>query len=345
MAQGFRYGQVGIVELDIFSHQADGHTAAAAADIFHHLFPVCQIRLPGFQSQFPAHDGRQIRLFQHQRRFIQHRKGDVFNDAVRLYVAEQADFLENGRLQGFVTAQNNNVGVNAHTPQFLDGMLGGFGFVLVRAPEERHQGHMDEQAVLPAHFQGNLPHCFQEGLGLDVTDGTPDFRNHHIGIGLLSHPVDKILDFVGNMGNHLDSRAQILSPTLLIQHIPVNLAGGQVGILVQIFVDKPLIVAQIQIRLRTVLGNVDLSVLIRAHGTRVDVDIRVQLLGGNFQPPGLQQPAQGGSRNALAQTGNHAAGYKDIFRHMPVFSFSHSTVTDLARFFGLSMSHPFSFAT
>ena len=180
---------------------------------------------------------------------------------------------------------------------------------------------MDEQAVLPAHFQGNLPHCFQEGLGLDVTDGTPDFRNHHIGIGLLSHPVDKILDFVGNMGNHLDSRAQILSPTLLIQHIPVNLAGGQVGILVQIFVDKPLIVAQIQIRLRTVLGNVDLSVLIRAHGTRVDVDIRVQLLGGNFQPPGLQQPAQGGSRNALAQTGNHAAGYKDIFRHMPVSPF------------------------
>ena len=180
---------------------------------------------------------------------------------------------------------------------------------------------MDEQAVLPAHFQGNLPHGFQERLGLDVTDGTADFRNHHVGIGLLAHPVDKLLDFVGDMGNDLDRRAQILSPALLVQHIPVNLAGGQVGILVQVFVDKPLIVAQIQICLRTVLGDVDFSVLVRTHGTRIDVDIRVQLLGCHFQAPGLQQPAQGGSRNALAQAGNHAAGYKDIFRHMPVSPF------------------------
>ena len=86
-------------------------------------------------------------------------------------------------------------------------------------------------------------------------------------------------------------------------------------ILVQVFVDEALIVAQVQIGLRAVLGDVDLAVLIGAHGAGVDVDVGVQLLGGDLQSPRLEKTAKRRRGDALAQTGNHAAGHKDVFRH------------------------------
>ena len=107
----------------------------------------------------------------------------------------------------------------------------------------------------------------------------------------------------------------ILSPALLGDHVGIDPAGGQVGELVQVLVNKALVVAQVQVGFRPVLGHKDLAVLIRAHGARVHVDVRVQLLGGHLQAPGFQKPAQGGGGNALAQTGNHTAGHKNILCH------------------------------
>ncbi len=90
------------------------------------------------------------------------------------------------------------------------------------------------------------------------------------------------------MGYHLDGLPQILSPALLIEHVPVDLAGGKVRELIEVLVDEPLIVAQVQVRLKAVLGDVDLAVLVWAHGARVHVDVWVQLLGGHLKPPGFQ---------------------------------------------------------
>ena len=185
--------------------------------------------------------------------------------------------------------------------------------MLIGAPEEGHQGHVDEQAVGGSHLQGDLPHGLHKGLGLNVTDGAADLGDDHVGIGLLAHPVDKFLDLVGDVGDDLDGGAQVLTLALLVQHVPIHLAGGQVGIFIQVLVNEPLIVAQVQVRFGAVLGDVDLPVLIGAHGARIHIDIGVQLLGGHLQPPGLQQTAQGCRRNALAQAGDHAAGDENVF--------------------------------
>ena len=49
---------------------------------------------------------------------------------------------------------------------------------------------------------------------------------------------------------------------------------------------------QIQVGLSAVLGDVDLPVLVGAHGAGVHIDIGVQFLGSHLQPPGFQQAAQ-----------------------------------------------------
>ena len=116
------------------------------------------------------------------------------------------------------------------------------------------------------------------------------------------------------MGDDLDSLAQVGTLALFVQHIPVDLAGSQVGVFVQVFIGKTLVMAQVQVGLGAVVSHKDLAVLQRAHRAGVHVDIRVQFLACHFQAAGLQQAAQAGGGNALAQPGNDAAGNKNILR-------------------------------
>ena len=100
--------------------------------------------------------------------------------------------------------------------------------------------------------------------------------------------IDKLFDFVRDMWNDLDGFAQVFSLPLFVQHIPVDLAGGKVGITIQVFVDEALIVAQIKVGLGSVFGNVDFAVLKRRHGAGVDIDVRIELLRGDLKPARLQ---------------------------------------------------------
>ena len=174
---------------------------------------------------------------------------------------------------------------------------------------------MDEAAVFPSLLQTHLTDGFKEGLALDIAGGAADLGNDHIGLGRGGQIIDVALDLVGDVGDNLYRLPQICALTLLVQHVPVHFTGGQVGVLVQVFVDKTLIVTQIQIGLGAVIGHEHLAVLQRAHGARVHVHIGVQLLAGHLQATALQKPTQRCSSNAFAQTGDHAAGHKNKFCH------------------------------
>ena len=76
------------------------------------------------------------------------------------------------------------------------------------------------------------------------------------------------------------------------------------------FVDEALVMAEIKVGLRAVIGDEHFSVLVRAHGARIDVDVRIQLLRGDFIAARLQKPAEARRRDALAQTGNDAARHE-----------------------------------
>ena len=214
-----------------------------------------------------------------------------------------------------VRPQHDDVRADAHALQLLHAVLGGLGFVLPAGLQIGHQRDVDVQRVLPAGLQTDLTDCLDEGLALDIADRAADLGDDHVRAGFLPDPVDEALDLVRDVGDGLDRGAQIAALTFLPDHIRVDLAGGQVGIPVQILVDEALVVAQIQIRFRAVLGHVNLPVLIGAHGSRIRIDVRIQLLGRDPDAARLQQPPEGRCRNALAQAGYHAAGYENILGH------------------------------
>ena len=213
---------------------------------------------------------------------------------------------------------------------------------------------MNKHHVLFALLLRHLTNGLQERLRFNIAHGAADFANHHVGV-CLGHGINAALDFIGHVRNNLNGCTQIIAPALPVQNFPDHSAGADAGLAGQAHIGETLVVAQIQIRFRAVIGDEHFAVLIRAHGAGVHVIIGIELLVDYVQSALLQQPAQRCGANALTQTGYHAACYKYKLRHsllIPLFiSFlrfnclNYSTVTDFARFFGLSISQPFSFAT
>ena len=182
---------------------------------------------------------------EHQRTLVEAGHGQVLDDALRLDVAEGADLPADVAAHAAVGAQDDDVGADAHALQLLDGVLCGLGLVLIGAGDVRHQYHMDEAAVLLALLEAHLTDGLEEGLALDVAGGAADLGNDHIGLGGRGQIVDIALDLVGDVGDDLNGLAEVSTLTLLVQHVPVDLAGGEVRILVQVLVDEALVMAEI----------------------------------------------------------------------------------------------------
>ena len=163
----------------------------------------------------------------------------------------------------------------------------GFGFVFATGLEIGYQCDVYVKRVFTAHFEPYLTYGLNERLPLDITDRSADFRDHHVCPGLFAHAINETLDLVSDVRNCLNGGSQVSALPLFMNDVGVDFSGGEVGVPVQVLVDEPLVMPQIQIGFRAVLCDVDFAVLIGAHRTGIHVDVRVQLLRRYFQPSGL----------------------------------------------------------
>ena len=141
---------------------------------------------------------------------------------------------------------------------------------------------MNINGVFPADLKTYLTDSLQKGLAFNISRSAADFCNNHIGIGLFAYAVNKLLNFIGYMRDNLHRLPQILSPTLFIKHIPVNLACSKVRKFIKVLIDKSFVMTEVKVGFRTVLGYKNLAVLIGAHCAGVYINIRVKLLRRNL---------------------------------------------------------------
>ena len=138
-----------------------------------------------------------------------------------------------------------------------------------------------------SHIMLKLADGFQKRLTLNVThrsshldDGDPCIIGSVI-------PVKTALDLIGNMRNDLYGSPSKVTPALLLQHRPVDLSCGDIGVLIQTLINKTFIVPQIQICLCTVICNKHLSMLNGIHRTRININIRIKFLHCDLVSPRL----------------------------------------------------------
>src|SRR5260370_37217223 len=101
-----------------------------------------------------------------------------------------------------------------------------------------------------------------------MADGAGDFDDAEV-VSFGRQP-NTVLDLVGDMRDHLHGHAEIIAAPLLLDHRVVDLAGGAVVPPAHRGADKALIMAEIEVGLRAVVGYEDLAMLQRRHRARMD---------------------------------------------------------------------------
>ena len=163
-----------------------------------------------------------------------------------------------------------------------------------------------------AYLMLELTDGLQKRLAFNISDRAAYLNNGNLCVRGCKIAVKTALNFIGNMGDNLYGASAEISAALLLQDGPVNLTRGNVGIFRQTFVDEALIMSKIQIGLGAVIGNKHFAVLYRIHGTRININIRIKLLHGNFVAACLQQTAQGSCGDAFSKARNYTASDKDV---------------------------------
>ena len=170
---------------------------------------------------------------------------------------------------------------------------------------------MDEQDVFLPLLGSHLPDGLEERLRFNIADRAADLGDEHVGCSVV-HLIDAGFDLVRDMRDDLHGAAQIAALALAAQNAPIDLARRDGAARRQTLVREALVMAEIKVRFRAVVGDEDLAVLIRAHGAGVDVQIRVKFLVLHAQTALLQEPAERRRADALAKAGHDAAGDKNI---------------------------------
>ena len=156
-----------------------------------------------------------------------------------------------------------------------------------------------------------LAQRLEERQRLDVADRAADLGDHEVHVLRLGHEPDPVLDLVGDVRDHLHGAAEVVAAALAPDHRVVDRAGGDVRAARGVGVGEALVVAEVEVGLRAVLGHEDLAVLERAHRARVHVDVRIELLEGDAEAARDQQAADGGGGDALAECRHDSPGDED----------------------------------
>ncbi len=274
----------------VFADHGDIHLTIEVGQPVNHVPPFREIGGWCLQTQLAYHDIVQTLLMQQQRNPVNgvgiHRSDDgLFAD-----IGKQGNLATFGFRNHPVRAADQNIRLDADGAQFLDGMLGRLGLEFTGRADVGHQREMDEQAVFIAQFHPHLADRLKKGLRLDVTDGAADFNKGHVMpfAAQANHP----LDFVGDVRDDLDRRAQIFALSFLADDVFVDLSGGPVVHLAHGGPDKPLVMPKIEIGFGTIIRDEDFTMLERAHGARIDVDVGVQFGQGHLEAASFEDGRQ-----------------------------------------------------
>src|SRR5439155_748695 len=174
------------------------------------------------------------------------------------------------------------------------------------------EGDVDVEGVAAADFLAELADGLEERERLDVADGAADLDDDDV--DALADLADALLDLVGDVGDDLHGLAEVVAAALFLDDLEVDAAGGEVVLARGAHGGEALVVAEVEVGLGAVVGDEDLAVLERRHGSGIDVDVGIEFLEGDLEAARLEESADGGRGDALAESRDYAAGDEDVFR-------------------------------
>ena len=245
-------------------------------------------------------ENQRIHAFQRkaERHFIDRRHSSCANYRALFDVAKEGDFLFHLPAQVTFRAAQQYICLNADTEQFLDGVLRGLGFQFLGGGDPRHQREMDKDSIFAAQLLAHLTDGLKKRQRFYVTHRAADLDNRHVR-AIRRNLAHSVLDFVGHVGNYLDGLAQVVAAPFFEDNLLVDAPRREVVVARERRMSKSLIMAQVEVGFSAVVGDKNLAVLEGRHGSRIDVEIGVELHHVHAQAALFQQAADGGCCQAF----------------------------------------------
>ena len=139
---------------------------------------------------------------------------------------------------------------------------------------------MDVADIVAADVESELTDRLKEGQDLNVAHRAADLGDDDVDV-VAHEAVDPALDLVGDVGDHLHRLAEIVATALGSDDCAVDRAGCPVGVCREVLIDEPLVVPEVEIGFAAVVGDEHLAVFEGVHRSRIDIQIRVELLHGD----------------------------------------------------------------
>ncbi len=178
---------------------------------------------------------------------------------------------------------------------------------------------MDVTGIAGTNVLAHLADCFEERRAFNIANGAPDLANHDIDVVVITEFAHPGLDFVRDVGDHLNRRTEIVPPPLLANHRLVDRTRREVGVTPQRHTNESLVVAEVKIGFPAVIGNKHFAVLKRVHRARIDIDVRVELLDDNAQSTALEDSTERGPGNSLTEARCDPACDEDVLGQRTYF--------------------------
>ena len=224
----------------------------------------------------------------HQNRhFVDSRCIDALYNGFFVYIAEKGHFLAQGVAQLMFRAEYQHIGLDTGALQLFYGVLGRFGFQFAGCCKIGYISKVYAQGVF-TQFPFQLADAFQVRKRLDVAYRTTDFGNYEIEFIFVAQQLYITLDFIRNVRDYLNGLSQIIAAALFVDNAFIDTSGCNIVGLCGLDTQEAFVVSQVEIGFMAVYRYVAFSVLIRVQRTRVDIDIRVELLNCYFITSCLQ---------------------------------------------------------
>ncbi len=281
----------------------------------HHGAPISHVQAVYVQAQLLKDVDIQI-LVREIKRHLVDRVGNILflNHQVLVHVAEESHLFTVLIGQAVLTPADKNIRNNTNRPQDTYGLLRGLGFHFTRSLDIRHEGNVKEQTVLAADFLPELANSLQERQGFNVARCSAYFRDQDVHIRT-RQGADSTFDFVGNVRNHLNCFTEVPALALAGDNGAVDAAGREVTGPRARNSGEAFVMPEIEIGFGPVVGDVNLSMLVRGHGPGIHVKVRIHFLKPHPVSAPLKQERDRGGGEPLPQRRHNAACHKNMFRH------------------------------
>ena len=139
---------------------------------------------------------------QNQRQLINIFDIGSIDDVLLIHVALPRNLALQLIANGFFAPTNNQIWLNTARSQLGDAVLCRLRLLLTARANKWNQRHMYVANVVTTNFIFELANGLEERKNLDVTNGSTNFRDHHVDV-ICGQTLDATLNLIGHVRNDL----------------------------------------------------------------------------------------------------------------------------------------------